>query len=164
MIKVDEFQEGNQILLKAWEDAEPGRRSMEEAFAKMDDPDFAGFISVVYFLKDTGMFVLNQHAVRRPRDRAPLTERQQLALKDILGMCKGSVSAGVALRVPEDSADRMPVPGLFERRKKEWVWRPLFTGKDSWASLMKIMPFWVSKSGLQPQDIFQVFQNLFPRS
>ncbi|KAI1784212.1 hypothetical protein LXA43DRAFT_1043341 [Ganoderma leucocontextum] len=158
VITPEDYQNGNSVLLRAWEDAEPGRMAMDRSFRQDNDPAFAGVVSVVYILKDTGMVVHNQHPVYRAR-RGPLDEQTKTMVLDLMGLCKGSVNAGVSLRTPNDYV-HTPTPGLMVREKKTWAWQPLFEGLDLWNSLASTLPFYVVKSGMLPKDLFERFARL----
>ena len=159
VITPEDYQtSGDSVLLRAWEDAEPGRVAMDRSFRQDNDPAFAGVVSVVYILKDTGMVVHNQHPVYRAR-RGPLNEPTKTMVLDLMALCKGSVNTGVSLRTPNDWV-HMPTPGLMVREKKTWVWTPIFQGMDSWDSLASTLPFYVVKSGMLPKDILERFGRL----
>ena len=156
IITPDDYKNDNGFLLRAYQDAEAGRRAMDASFRRDGDPAFAGVISVVYILKDTGMAVHNQHPVYRAR-RGPLDEPTQTMVRDLLGLCKGSVNAGCALRMANDYA-RVPTPGLMVRVKKTWEWVPLLKQGQSWNTLAKhLLPLYKVQSGLLPDQLFERF-------
>ncbi|RPD59220.1 hypothetical protein L226DRAFT_102156 [Lentinus tigrinus ALCF2SS1-7] len=160
LISADEYRGGDAMLQKAWEDAEPGRKAMDASFRQDGDPSFAGVISVVYFLNNTGMVVHNQHPVYRARRNAPLDDPTKTAVRDLLGICKGSINAGVCLRTITPSS-HTPYPYLMVRAKrKTWSTESLFRDNDSWNSVARILPFYNARSGLLPQDIFDLFARL----
>ena len=160
LISVDEYQDGDAMLQKAWEDAEPGRKAMDASFRRDGDPSFAGVISVVYFLSHTGMVVHNQHPVYRARSNSELDEPAKAVARDLLAMCKGSINAGVCLRT-DTPADHTPCPYLMVRsKKKSWSTEPLFRDGDSWSTMARMFPFYTPKSGLSPKRIFDIFAAL----
>ncbi|TBU43781.1 hypothetical protein BD309DRAFT_1019008 [Dichomitus squalens] len=159
IITPDDYKNDNGFLLRAWEDAEAGRMAMDASYRKDRNPAFAGVISVVYILKDTGMAVHNQHPVYRAR-RGPLDEATKTMVLDLMGLCKGSVNAGCSLRAPNEYV-HVPTPGLLVRAKKTWDWVPLMKTPETWNKLAKhLLPLYVVQSGLLPKDLFERFAML----
>ncbi|KAI0713530.1 hypothetical protein C8Q76DRAFT_620997 [Earliella scabrosa] len=150
----------NASLLQAWAEAEPGRRAMDASFRADGDPRFAGVVSVIYQLADTGMVVHNQHPVWRARTRTAVDdEGTQTMLRDLLGLCRGGINTGVSMR-PLDERGYLPFPGVLTRTRKTWTWLPLFKERSLWTGAAAMFPSSILASGLRPEEIFRRFHSL----
>ncbi|KAH9923918.1 uncharacterized protein BXZ73DRAFT_50691 [Epithele typhae] len=158
-----DFDTGSPAPKKTWANGEDGRlMDMGKWLRSSTNPSFAGLVSVVYHIQDTGMAFTHVAPVYHSRAAQPLSDLNAKVCRDVVGMIKGTTNAGSILRVEKDDGV-VPIPGVLRRKKKDWQWRSIFGAGcllASWDHMGALMPPSTTKSGLKPQALFEKFATL----
>lgn len=94
-------------------------------------PQYAGALLAMVWVEGTEIVAYHPYPIYglRSGDTGPLSERTSAVFEGVVGMCVGTINAGLVLHPPRGNGPPEPDVGVLVKRKKKWEWKR----RERWA-------------------------------